>query len=334
MRLNGAFARPINKDVERPLATDRLLAIIETQSDIVGAALDLDAVMALVTHRARALLGAAAAVVELVDGEEMTYHVGSGTAAEYAGLRIPIAGSLSGECVTHGELLHCEDASTDGRVDLDACRRVGAMSLVCVPLGHDGRTVGVLKVYDPRPRAFGPGDVETLRLLSAVIGAHMAHADDFEQQRRESRHDALTGMSNRRSFDERLGAEVARIRRYGGDLALCMLDLDGFKTVNDSFGHAAGDAVLRGVARNFARLRGEDEAFRVGGDEFAVLLVGATAEAARIVAERIAAAVDEDPACRGVGISFGIATLANGDPTEMIAAADAALYAAKGTVTR
>ena len=108
-----------------------------------------------------------------------------------------------------------------------------------------------------------------------------------------------------------------------------MLDLDGFKEINDTLGHAAGDEVLRAFARHFTEVRGEDAAFRLGGDEFAFMLVGAGDEDARTVADRINAAVREDPACRGVTISWGIALLTDNDPVSMVARADAALYDAK-----
>ncbi len=285
--------------------------------------------MELVVSRARELLGAAASVVELAEHDEMVYHVASGAAEPYVGLRLPVGGSLSGLCLARGEMLYCEDAATDERVDIRACKRVGAMSMVCVPLKYEERSVGVLKVYDPRPYAFDEADLQTLALLSGVIGAHMAHASDFEMQLHASRHDVLTGLANRRGFDERLAMETSRARRYDGELALCLLDLDRFKYVNDTFGHAAGDQVLRAVAAHLQELRGEDGAFRFGGDEFAFMLVGSSQEGADLVAERIAFTVQQDPACHGVTVSWGTATLEDGDPIAMLERADEALYDAK-----
>jgi diguanylate cyclase len=327
--LRRAVAVADHLGVERELLPDRLLAIIETQNEIAATALDLDAVMALVVRRAQELVGAAAGVVELLEGDEMVYHVASGTARGHVGLRLRSDESLSGMCVARNEILHCQDASADDRFDLEACRQVGAVSMVCVPLRHEQSTVGVLKVYDPAASAFDAADLQTLELLSGVIAAHMAHASAYQDEHHASNHDALTGLSNRRGFDDRLATEAARVRRHGDDLALCLLDLDGFKEINDTLGHAAGDDVLRAVARHFSEVRGEDAAFRLGGDEFAFMLVGAGAEDARAVAERINGAVREDPACRGVAISWGIALLTDNDPVGMIARADAALYEAK-----
>ena len=134
------------------LSPDRLLGVVELQNEIAATALDLDQVMALVAERSQALIGAAAAVVEIAEGDEMVYRVASGTAEPFLGLRLRIDASLSGLCVRRGEVLHCRDATHDPRVDLDVCRRVGAMSMLCVPLRHGDRVVGVLKVYDPEPR--------------------------------------------------------------------------------------------------------------------------------------------------------------------------------------
>jgi diguanylate cyclase (GGDEF)-like protein len=311
------------------LSGDRLLAIIETQNQIAATALDLHAVMELVVARARSLTGSSAAVVELADGEEMVYHVGAGAAAQHVGMRLRATSSLSGLCVRQGRTLHCRDASGDDRVDMDACRRVGAMSMVCVPLSHDDRVIGVLKVYDPRPNAFIPDDVATLDLLSGVIAAHMAHATDFAEQFHGSRHDALTDLPNRRALDERLAVEMAHVSRHGGQLTLGLLDLDRFKAVNDTLGHPAGDAVLRAVAKNLSR-RAEDGAYRLGGDEFALVLIEAGPEGAKAAMERIALTIASDPECLGVGGSWGLASYQPGDePARLLARADAALYEAK-----
>ncbi|MBV9311493.1 MAG: GGDEF domain-containing protein [Solirubrobacterales bacterium] len=318
--------------MEAGLPPGRLLAIIETQNEIAASALDLDAVMAIVVQRAGALTGAASAVVELAEGDEMVYHVGAGAAAAHIGLRLRIDSSLSGLCVLEGTTLHCRDASIDQRVDLDACLRVGAMSMVCVPLTHDAQVIGVLKVYDPRPNAFASEDVATLSLLSGVIAAHMAHASDFQQQFHGSRHDPLTGLPNRRALNERLAAELARVRRQGGNLTLCLLDLDRFKQVNDTLGHPAGDAVLRAVAAHLL-LRAEDGAYRLGGDEFAVVLIEASSEQAEVVADRIAANIAGDPECHEVGASWGMAEFQPGDDlTSLMARADSRLYDSKRRV--
>ena len=106
-------------------STDRLLAIISLQNEIAAARLDFAEIMRVVVRRARELTGASAAVVELLDGDEMVYRAASGTAADSIGLRLRKNASLSGRCVELAVPLCCDDVAADPRVDLEACRRVG-----------------------------------------------------------------------------------------------------------------------------------------------------------------------------------------------------------------
>ena len=115
----------------------------------------------------------------------------------------------------------------------------------------------------------------------------MAHAELYELKAKESRTDALTGLLNRRAYEERRVIEAARSARYGHSLGLCLFDLDGFKAVNDRLGHPAGDEVLQGVAKVIDSSRLTDDAFRIGGDEFAVLMPETRLEGAKIAAERL-----------------------------------------------
>jgi diguanylate cyclase (GGDEF)-like protein len=142
--------------------------------------------------------------------------------------------------------------------------------------------------------------------------------------------DALTGIGNRRHFDERLASERERAGRLKIPFSLCLLDIDDFKTINDTYGHAAGDDVLAATA---SCLRRDGEAFRCGGDEFALLLPGypevAAAEAAAAICTRIGELTD--PGGRPLVVSAGTATLSptSSDPEDLLRAADAALYAQK-----
>lgn len=147
----------------------------------------------------------------------------------------------------------------------------------------------------------------------------------------QSHTDPLTGLMNRRAFDEQIARDVALSAR--GDLmfSLAMLDLDHLKTINDSQGHAAGDAALIRVADALReRLRSTDDAFRVGGDEFAVLLRGCAAEdAAMVLRDALLGLRAEDPP---LTLSVGVATSpGHAQPRDLIRAADSALYAAKSS---
>ena len=309
---------------------EQLRAIIRTQTEIAASDLDPDAIMQLIAERARELTGASSGVIELAEGEEMVYAVTSGEATPYLGTRLRIATSLSGRCVLEGRVLRSDDTSEDARVDAEACRRVQAASMLCVPLAHQGETVGVLKVYSPQANHFDDSDVETLELLSELIAAHISHANLFEAESHQSRRDHLTGLPNRRDFEERLPVELSRASRSARPVSLCLFDLDGFKGVNDRFGHPAGDEVLRAVAEILQDARLADDCFRIGGDEFAILMPGTTAEEATIAAERIAATVRAATLGDGeIGISYGIGTSIDLDGEALLTDADRELLEAK-----
>lgn len=309
--------------------SDRLRAIIATQTEIAASDLDLLAAMGLIAERSQELTRASGAVIEIIDGEEMVYEVTTGDATPYLGMRLALADSLSGLCVQEERLLRSDDTSDDPRVDGEACQRVGAASMICVPLSHRREPVGVLKVYSNLVSNFTDDDVETLELLTDLVAAHISHATRFEVEAYENRHDSLTGLYNRRAYEERLAVETSRATRYEQPLSICLFDLDGFKELNDRHGHAAGDEVLCDVARLIDDSRVADDAFRIGGDEFALLMPQTAPPDARIAAERLARRiVDAKLGAGSIGVSFGIAA-GTSDPELSHLAADTALLRAK-----
>jgi diguanylate cyclase (GGDEF)-like protein len=177
------------------------------------------------------------------------------------------------------------------------------------------------------------------RERDALAGAVKQLRRAEEELTRRADHDGLTGLKNRRCFVERLAAEMARLRRYATPLSLILVDIDDFKRVNDTWGHAAGDAVLRAVALALAGgLRDLDAAYRVGGEEFAVLLPATGGTEAMAVAERLRLAVagltdlwPDGPGSVRVTVSLGVAeaTPAMDAEKDLFATADRALYAAK-----
>ncbi|MHB9004466.1 MAG: GGDEF domain-containing protein, partial [Coriobacteriia bacterium] len=150
--------------------------------------------------------------------------------------------------------------------------------------------------------------------------------------------DALTGLANRRAFDERLAGESARHARYGGELSLLMMDIDGFKAINDTHGHIAGDAVLKAVASIIGHyVRATDLAARYGGDEFALIMPGTGDVAAAAVGEKLRRAVAGCKVVPGDGLelaitlSIGLSSLGDSTVghTALLEASDKAMYAAK-----
>jgi diguanylate cyclase (GGDEF)-like protein len=154
--------------------------------------------------------------------------------------------------------------------------------------------------------------------------------------RTQAMRDSMTGLRNFRAFNERLIEEIERSRRSHEPLSLLLLDVDHFKGFNDSFGHQAGDEVLRSVARIMeTQARLCDFVARYGGEEFVILLGGTPEDESRHVAERVRAAIESGPwQKRAVTVSIGISTICHATPDPqgiaLLAAADKALYAAKG----
>ena len=297
--------------------------LVATQSLIATSSFDLDTVMGTVVAEARRLTDADAAVIELPEGDELVYRAVSGTAEPHLGLRLAQETALSGSALRTGETLLCEDSDTDERVDRETCREVGARSMVVVPLRHDGATTGVLKVYSDHPYAFGERHAKVLALLASLIGSELARADLMRRLRDEADTDQLTGLPNRRSWYERLREALVRARRYGQPLSVVLLDLDDFKQINDSEGHAAGDRLLRAVSAQWAAAaRESDFVGRIGGDEFAVILERADSAAGGAIALRLVDALVD-----GQRASVGVATWdGSEDEAGLMARADESMY--------
>jgi diguanylate cyclase (GGDEF)-like protein len=203
-------------------------------------------------------------------------------------------------------------------------------SLYALPLVFHGERLGVLIAADHAPRAFLPREVAVLESYADQAAIALGNARMIGRLEMLARQDSLTGLLNHREFHETVEREVDRARRYGHPLSLVLLDLDGFKSVNDRRGHAEGDHLLQSVAAEVARAgRASDGAFRVGGDEFALVLPESSARDAAAVAGRVRSAVARRHP--GIGISFGVAQFpVHGDgKDELLGHADAALYGAK-----
>ncbi len=186
-----------------------------------------------------------------------------------------------------------------------------------------------------------PVDPVELRLRSTTMLRIRRLTADLEEKSREleqlAKSDSLTGLANRREFDSQLKMEVARARRYDRPLSLLMIDLDHFKLINDSHGHAAGDQVLYFCGQLLSRLpRSTDMAFRYGGEELSVLLPETDTHEAMPLAERLRIEIQDESAslpCGAVTASIGVAgtDLFDWDylPIDLLVTADAALYEAK-----
>ena len=192
-----------------------------------------------------------------------------------------------------------------------------------------GRQVGTLSAIDMEPRVFFDAEVEILRNIARVV------VDELELRQIASR-DLLTGSLSRRASLDRAASEVERARRHGRPLSLAILDIDRFKAINDTYGHPAGDKVIKQMASLCLSAKRQSDIFgRFGGEEFVLLLPESSAAQAMVVAERIRtrfADMRHDLGAPAFAtVSVGIAAL---DPNalgleSLIERADLALYAAK-----
>jgi len=206
------------------------------------------------------------------------------------------------------------------------------VAVVAVPMVNAGRVEAVLVMIRRHSEPFVPAERDVLVALAPVAAAALQTASQTRAAVEESLADPLTGVGNRRRFDSELPATLADDRAT----ALCILDLDHFKSVNDTYGHPAGDALLKQVAAvTQGAMRPGDSVYRIGGEEFALVLRHATFADAVDVAERVRSAiasesfdVDHDEPLSATA-SIGVAVAVDADAAKLIASADAALYAAK-----
>ena len=300
------------------------------------------------------VLGAERVAVHLIDpGGRVHDLLGLGVPAEVAeALRVQVLGRLAGDSPVWrralregGPVLADDTADAPGRPGgFIATMRL--RSYVAMPLLSASGAVGMVVCGDVgATRTWSDRDrrvAQQLALEGALVvdSARLRQSEraHLEELRFHADHDVLTGLPNRRRLLDAIAAATAPGAEGG---ALLLLDLDGFKRVNDALGHSAGDELLREVARRLRReVRAEDVAARLGGDEFAVLLRGTTRAEAEDLAARLAAALREPVAVEGtsvrVGASVGVAALADHaqDVTGLLRAADTAMYAAKRAAGR
>ena len=212
-------------------------------------------------------------------------------------------------------------------LELAAGKSDAVRSVLWQPVVRDEVTVAVLALYWTSPVAAPEPSVRaTVALLAAQAAVAIERADLLAQLERTAHTDELTGLPNRRAWQEQLPVEMARARREGSRLCVAMLDVDGLKQINDKLGHRAGDQLLKRNAAGWSSaLRKADLLVRYGGDEFAVLLTHCgLVDARRLIARLIAATPIEQSFSVGIAEWDGVQGL-----DDLVATADARLYEAK-----
>ena len=208
---------------------------------------------------------------------------------------------------------------------------------VIAPLICQDRVVGVLNLADKiEGDDFSRENIALIELFSQLVGASIGNIKLFEKIQRQATTDGLTGLVNHKTFYEILEKELWRSRRYGGQISLIMIDVDGLKKINDAYGHRAGDRVIREISRKIKEcIRQIDTAARYGGDEFAVILPNTSLSDAVVVAERMVDAVASSPITWRreqikLSISVGLGQYdADANPEDITSRSDQALYSAK-----
>ncbi|HET6436637.1 MAG TPA: diguanylate cyclase [Anaeromyxobacter sp.] len=340
--LRAVDAERLMRDVRQTRAqSDRFYQAIQR----LNRAKKLDEVLGELIGVARQMVPADLAGVVLVDEEEP--HRARVVRVE-AGPEIRAAGKLLGLEFAAGEGLVGSAMARDASLPLaevDPARTPifghtslrGLSSLKVVPLKAGAAVVGALVLGARERGAYGREVVLQLEVVAMQGGQSIERARLFDRTERLATSDGLTGLTNHRTFQERLEAQLAQAQRYGKRVSLLLGDVDHFKSVNDTYGHPVGDEVLRGIAHTLIReARATDVVARYGGEEFAIVMPETDAAGALVIAERIRDRVQrivfETP--QGplrVTISLGAATFPDDaqSKAELVERSDGCLYHAK-----
>lgn len=239
-----------------------------------------------------------------------------------------------GEWITRNRIpLLVTDLSEDQRFALPGVERSG--SLMACPVERENLVVGTLNLESTRAQRWREQDLRFFADMSSIVSLAISNAVYYEKVESLAVKDSLTQLFVRMRFDERIEEEFARSRAGGSPLSLLMLDIDGFKKINDHYGHGAGDQVLKIVAETVMRLTREtDFCARYGGEEISVLMPLTTVENALQIAERIRESIQETlmgPQRISVTISGGLSAVQSWmkGPHHLVESADRALYKAK-----
>jgi diguanylate cyclase (GGDEF)-like protein len=319
---------------ERQALLERLASI---QRSIVRRA-DLQDLLNAVVEGARELIGDEVVGLRLIDPDDpeqtiLLAHLGLedfGPEKE----RSPVGEGAGGRAISEQRLVIIHNYSTDPDA-LSTMDGQGLQSAMAAPVLENGNRRGSLVVASRRPgRVYSESEQEVLTAFAEHASIALTDSNNFARTMYQATHDPLTGLPNRELFADRLEIALRRAKRRSEAVTVLFVDLDSFKAVNDSLGHAVGDELLVTVAKRLeGALHGEDTAARLGGDEFAVLLEGMPDEVAgERVAERLREVLGGRVSIHGhdlsVSASIGVAT-AMGPGRDLLRDADLAMYQAK-----
>jgi diguanylate cyclase (GGDEF)-like protein len=315
------------------------LALINRLSGVMTSSLRIKEVYDTFIGGLKEVIDVEYAFINIIEGDELfcTASYGKDNAGKAEGRKTILAGTATEWVANHKKSLVEPDLKinklfpTYEVVDVEGIR-----SVVYLPLLNKGEGIGSLTLASSQPKAYNQTQIHLLERLASQISTSVANSQLYEKAEQRARIDELTGLFNRRHFDEVLKREINRHSRYGSTLSLAFIDLDGFKKYNDTRGHLEGDELLTKTGSMIKEtIRGIDLAFRYGGDEFAIIMAHTSADDAAAAAERVRATITSNMNAMQVGVtlSLGLACwphdgLAQDD---VVNAADQALYYAKRT---
>lgn len=245
---------------------------------------------------------------------------------------------IAGKVFLSGEAAWVPDVRESPEARFFGWLRRDVRSLLCVPLQSKGKSIGVLMLHHRDPNAFKPELLATMRVLASYLAIAMENAELFGFVKSLAEKDSLTLLYNHGAFHEKLAIELERSSRYNRPMAVIMLDLDGFKEINDTYGHITGDRALGMVAGVLgAHLRKTDIAARYGGDEFAVILPETDLSSAAVIAGRIAEGIAANrlEAARGdvisvtASVGYAVCGPDSGNREKILGIADRLMYDSK-----
>lgn len=297
---------------------------------------ELEPLLGRVLDFGRRMLGMEIGYVLEIDGDDFVIRAKGGSERFTTGNRVPIVRAISRHLLENEAPLVINDIRESSLRDDVAADGESWRCFLGASITVEGIRFGGLAFSSRylREAPFDANDVDFVKLMAALLGSA------FERDRRArtlgdlALRDPLTGLANRTMLAQRLEREIARTKRNGGELGILFLDLDGFKNVNDRFGHAVGDRVLAEVGhRLLGVIRGDELVARIGGDEFIVVLNDLRRDSLERCTARIEKAINKPFAeiDLPVGISVGPAIFGvdGNDPSALLVAADAKMYQAK-----